>query len=76
MDKNVGGLDRTARLVAGPLLVVVGAASLAGVLNLGIAGTVGVLIGATLLIAGGILSVTGATQKCPANEVVGLDTTE
>jgi hypothetical protein len=76
MDPNVGGFDRKARLVVGPVLLLVGLASFAGVLELGLAGTVGVLVAGTLLVAGVILSVTGATQKCPANEMAGLDTTE
>lgn len=76
MDSNVGGFDRTARLVVGPLLVVVGLAALLGALDLGLAGTVGLLVAATLLIAGVILAVTGATRKCPANEIAGVDTTK
>lgn len=74
MEKNVGGLDRTARLVLGPLLVVVGVAVAAGFLDIGLAGTVGLAVTALVLIAGAIFVVTGTTQKCPANQVVGINT--
>ncbi|MEF8886445.1 MAG: DUF2892 domain-containing protein [Haloarculaceae archaeon] len=76
MDKNVGGLDRTVRLVAGPVLVAVGVAAAAGYLDIGLAGTVGLAVTALLLVAGVVFVVTGTTQKCPANQVVGLDTYE
>lgn len=76
MDRNVGGFDRKARLVAGPLLLVIGLVSFVGPVDLGIWGSLGVVAAGTLLVAGGILTVTGATQKCPANQVAGLDTTE
>lgn len=59
MDKNVGGLDRTARLTIGSLLVIAVAAGFTGYLELGL--TVG-LLG---LLVGGILLVTGAAQRCP-----------
>jgi len=76
MDKNVGGLDRTVRLVAGPVLVAVGVAAAAGYLDIGLAGTVGLAVMALLIVAGAVFLVTGTTQKCPANQVVGLDTYE
>lgn len=74
MEKNVGGLDRTARLVLGPLLVAVGVAVAGGFLDIGLAGTVGLVVTALVLVAGAIFVVTGTTQKCPANEVVGINT--
>ena len=74
MNKNVGGLDRAVRLVAGPVLVAVGVAAAAGYLDIGLAGTAGLAVTALLLVAGLIFLVTGTTQKCPANRVVGLDT--
>lgn len=76
MDRNVGGFDRTSRLVVGPLLVLIGLVSFVGPVDLGMWGTLGVLAAGTLLVAGAILTVTGATQKCPANQMAGLDTTE
>ncbi|MFT4922027.1 MAG: hypothetical protein ACI8XM_001236 [Haloarculaceae archaeon] len=68
MDKNVGGLDRNARFVVGALLAVAGIAAVADFL------AVGVVIGAVALVVAAILLVTGATQKCPLNEVAGVDT--
>ena len=68
MDKNVGGLDRTARLVVGTLLLVAVAASFVGYLQLGL--TVAL---AGLLVAG-ILLVTGTAEKCPINQAAGINT--
>lgn len=73
MEKNVGGYDRIARFVLGPILVVVGAASLAGLLTLA-AGTVGLALAGVLLLVGLVLSVTAVTQKCPLNSLLGLNT--
>lgn len=70
MNKNVGGIDRTGRIVIGILALVAGGAILAEIWELGIiAGAVAVLLGVILL-------VTGTTQKCPLNEAAGIDTTE
>ncbi|MDS0243813.1 MULTISPECIES: DUF2892 domain-containing protein [unclassified Haloferax] len=70
MERNVGGLDRTARLIIGVVLALVGGAALLGYW------TVGTVIGAIVLLIGAILLVTGTTQKCPINEAAGIDTTE
>lgn len=68
MEKNVGGLDRTARLVIGAILVLAAIAIYTGYLALGaIAALVAVVVGAILLI-------TGATQQCPINRAIGRDT--
>ncbi len=74
MDKNVGGLDRKARLVGGPVLVALGVALAANVINIGLTGTVGLALTALVLVAGAIFLVTGTTQKCPANDLAGIDT--
>ncbi|EFW92280.1 hypothetical protein ZOD2009_09485 [Haladaptatus paucihalophilus DX253] len=74
MEKNVGGLDRTARLIGGPILVAIGVALLAGYLDIGLAGTVGLAVTALILVAGAIFVITGTTQKCPANQVAGINT--
>lgn len=76
MEKNVGGTDRTARLVLGPILAAVGVALLAGLLDVGLTGTVGLAVAALVLVAGLIFLVTGTTQKCPANRVAGVNTFE
>ena len=68
MEKNVGGLDRILRLVLGPVLLVVSGAALLGlfVLNPILAGVA--------LVVGAVLTVTGLTQKCPANSLLGMNT--
>ena len=68
MDRNVGGLDRTARLVVGPLTLLAGLGALVDVLP------ASSLIGALLIVVGAILLVTGATQRCPLNSLLGVDT--
>jgi hypothetical protein len=68
MNKNVGGIDRTARLVVGPLLLLVGIAAFVGVFPLG---TVG---GVVALVVGAVLTVTGAVQRCPLHTLLGIDT--
>lgn len=73
MEKNVGGYDRIARFVVGPILVVVGAAALLGLFTIA-AGTLGLAIAVVALLVGLVLSVTATTQKCPLNSVVGLNT--
>ncbi|WP_372912559.1 DUF2892 domain-containing protein [Salinigranum sp.] len=68
MNKNVGGIDRTARLVVGPLLLLAGIAAFVGALPLG---TVG---GVVALVVGAVLTVTGAVQRCPLHTLLGIDT--
>lgn len=70
MKRNVGGIDRTARIVIGTLAVLAGITAFAGYLALGS------VLGGVALVVGVILLVTGTTQKCPINEAVGIDTTE
>lgn len=68
MQQNVGGLDRTARLMVGPALLVAALAAFTGYL------AVGTVVGAVSLVAGILMVVTGTTQKCPAHKVTGIDT--
>lgn len=70
MDKNVGGIDRTGRIIIGAVVAIAGIAALAGYW------AVGVVTGGIALLIGAILLVTGTTQKCPINEAAGIDTTE
>jgi hypothetical protein len=70
MERNVGGIDRTGRIVIG---VIAGLAGVAALLGYWAAGAV---VGAVALLLGVILLVTGTTQKCPINEAAGIDTTE
>jgi hypothetical protein len=68
VEKNVGGLDRILRLVLGPVLLVVSGAALLGLLVLNpILAGVGLVVGA-------VLTVTGLTQTCPANSLLGMNT--
>lgn len=70
MQKNVGGLDRTARIVVGPLLLVAAVAAFTGLL------AVGTVVGAVSLVAGMLMVVIGTTQNCPAHKLTGMDTTQ
>lgn len=70
MDNNVGGIDRTGRLIIGLLVAIAGIAALTGYWD------AGAVVGGVALVIGAILLVTGTTQKCPINEAVGIDTTE
>jgi hypothetical protein len=73
MEKNVGGYDRLARFVVGPVLLLLGGAGLAGFVTLA-AGTLGLALAGLALIVGAILAVTAVTQKCPLNSTLGLNT--
>jgi len=68
MEPNVGGLDRTARLVGGLLVALVGVASLVGFVPLG--STLGVV----LTVVGAIVLGTGLTQQCFAYRLFGVNT--
>jgi hypothetical protein len=69
MDTNVGGFDRTARLVVGPLLVLVGLAALFDVVSLGVA-----WIAWVALLIGVIFTATGLLNFCPINSLLGRNT--
>ena len=73
MEKNVGGYDRIARLVLGPILAIVGGAQLLGYVTIA-AGTLGLAVGILALLVGLVFLVTGAVQKCPLNSLLGFDT--
>ncbi|AGB17080.1 Protein of unknown function (DUF2892) [Halovivax ruber XH-70] len=72
MEKNVGGTDRTMRLVVGPILALIGVAILAG--WLGVGGTLGTALGVLAVLAGLVLLFTGVTQLCVVNRLLGIDT--
>lgn len=69
MDTNVGGFDRYGRIAIGLILAIVGIAAIAGYVD------VDAIIGGVALVVGAVLLVTGATQKCPINSIIGIDTT-
>lgn len=73
MEKNVGGYDRIARFVAGPILLVVGIAALADLVTLA-AGTLGLAIGVLAVLVGAVFLVTAIIQKCPINSLLGVNT--
>ncbi|WP_302080102.1 YgaP family membrane protein [Salinibaculum rarum] len=68
MEQNVGGLDRTARLVVGPILAIVGIATLLEVLDLG------TVFGAAALLFGVVFLVTGLTRVCFLHRLLGINT--
>jgi len=68
MEPNVGGLDRTARLVGGLLVALVGLVSLAGLVPMGST------VGAVLTAVGLIVLGTGLTQQCLAYRLFGVNT--
>jgi hypothetical protein len=72
MEKNVGGYDRIARLVLGPVMTI-GALAIYFEM-LAVAGTLGAALIVAGLFVGAVLLVTGATQYCPLNSVLGIDT--
>ena len=73
MDKNVGGYDRIARLVAGPILLALGIAALAGMVTLA-EGTTGTALAAIAALIGVVFLGTALIQKCPLNSLLGIDT--
>lgn len=75
MEKNVGGIDRSARLVVGPLLILVSLAGFVGLLPV-LSGVVALVVWVLALVVGAVFVVTGYTQKCPLNNVLGLNTYE
>lgn len=68
MERNVGELDRTVRIVLGALLGIAGLVAVAGYWAVGLAA------GVVVLVVGGVLFVTGTTRKCPIYAGAGIDT--
>ena len=64
MERNVGQLDRYARIVIGIVLAVVGVAGYVGT-GWEATGTAGLAGAAVLVVVGAVLLVTGLTQQCP-----------
>jgi hypothetical protein len=75
MEKNVGGIDRIARLVFGPILLAVGAAAIAGV-GISVSSALGLSVAGLTLLVGVVFTVTGLAQKCVLNQLIGLNTLE
>lgn len=70
---NVGGYDRVARVVFGPLLLAAGIALFGGYLSVG-SGVVDSVLGALAVFLGAAFVVTAKTQACPINAQLGVDT--
>lgn len=74
MKKNVGGFDRIARIIFGPLLILGGIAGYIGLIPVAFGPVPQALGSLILVLIGAILAVTAVTQKCPVNWVLGVDT--
>jgi hypothetical protein len=74
MNKNVGGYDRIGRFVVGAVLLVGGVAGYAGLLRIAVGPVPQALMALVLVLIGAVLLVTGYTQKCPINSVLGMNT--
>lgn len=74
MNQNVGGTDRTVRLVLGSLLLLVGVAGYAGLLRLAVGPLPQALTAVLLALVGLVLLVTGLTRVCVINRLLGVDT--
>ena len=75
MEPNVGGVDRTVRLVLGLVLLVLGVAGYAGLVWVAVGPLPQFLTSVLLALLGAVLLVTGLTRQCPINRLLGVDTT-
>lgn len=73
MQKNVGGIDRIARLVLGPVLVALGVLSSLGY-AFPVDDTAGYAVAGFVVLVGLVFVATGAVQRCALNELTGTDT--
>jgi hypothetical protein len=71
MELNVGGGERTARLVVGGLLLLLGIGGYAGLVPVAVGPLPQFLTSVVLAIVGLILVVTGVVQFCPLNALFG-----
>lgn len=74
METNVGGMDRTVRLVLGVLLLAVGVLGYVGVVSVAVGPLPQALTSIVLVLIGLILLVTGLTRKCIINRLLGVNT--
>ncbi|PSQ16492.1 DUF2892 domain-containing protein [Halobacteriales archaeon QS_8_69_26] len=75
MQKNVGGPDRVARLVLGPVLVALGAASYLGYV-FPVDDAAGRTVAGVVVLSGLVFLATGAIQRCAFNRLTGTNTYE
>lgn len=76
MEKNVGGIDRTLRIVFGALLGAFGVAGYIGLMEVAMGPAPQALTSLVLAAVGVVLLLTGVTQKCMINSMLGRDTCE
>ena len=76
MEPNAGGYDRTARLVIGTVLLVAGVTGYAGFVWVAYGPLPQALTSVALGVIGIVLLVTGATQRCVLNKILGVNTCE
>jgi hypothetical protein len=74
MDRNVGGYDRIGRFVVGAVLLIVGIVGYSGLVRVAVGPLPQALMALILVLIGVVLLVTGYTQKCIINRVLGMDT--
>jgi len=74
MERNVGGYDRIARLGIGAVLVLVGIAGYVGFVRVAYGPLPQALTSVALAVIGVILLVTGVTQVCFLNRLIGRNT--
>jgi hypothetical protein len=72
MERNVGGMDRTARVVVGFLLAVASIATVA--FGSGLGSDIQLAVAALLLVVAAVLLATAGAQSCPVNSLLGRDT--
>ena len=70
MKKNVGDLDSRIRSRLGMILVLVGILGFVGLVEIGL------IIRVVLLVAGGVLFITGSSRVCGVYSVLGVDTSK
>ena len=73
LERNVGGLDRAVRLVAGAMLIAVGGGVFAGHFGRGL-GFVPYGAATLAIVAGTVLLFTGVIARSRLNRLVGIDT--
>ena len=72
MKRNVGGADRTARVVLGFVFAVVSMATVA--LGGGLGPDLQLVVAALALVVAAVLLVTAGAETCPVNSLLGRDT--
>lgn len=74
MERNVGGYDRIGRIVVGAALLLGGIAGYVGIVWVAYGPLPQALTSIVAAVIGIILLVTGGTQRCPINSLLGINT--